>query len=130
MASKLWTGKQWNITINGQGVEVKPLTLENSLRLILLLAPHVAKIQRHWGRLKGNPKLLEAILKDLANELAFAPGDIVTAFALCLDVEPEWVARNASAADLINALPVLDEVNGGFVDLWRACELLGITAPQ
>lgn len=119
-----------SITINGQQVEVKPLTLENSLRLVLLLAPHVAKIERHWARLKENPRLLETVLKDLAGDLAFAPGDVVAAFALCLDVEPEWVARNATAKDLIEALPVLDEVNGGFVDLWRSCEALGLTAPQ
>ena len=108
-----------------QWLEVKPLTLENSLRLVLLLAPYAGRMIQHWDKVKGNPRLLETVLRELKGELAFAPGDLITAFALCLSVEPEFIARNASGADLVNALPVLDRIND-FRALWQACEALDL----
>lgn len=43
--------------------------------------------------------------------MQFAPGDIVTAYSLLLDMPQEWVAVNATAKELIEALPVLDKAN-------------------
>jgi hypothetical protein len=100
------------------------------LRLSLLLAPHIARIERYWPELQratGNGRLLEALLKELGKELQFAPGDIVTAYSLLLDMPPEWIAVNGSARELIEALPVLDEVND-LRGLWAACQALGVSS--
>lgn len=132
MGLKLWTEKRSPIIkIGGVTLEIKPLSLENALRLALLLAPHIARLERYWPHLKeamGNGRLLEAILKDLGKELAFAPGDIVTAYSLLLDLPPEWVAVNATAKELIEALSILDEVND-FRGLWAAVQALGLDQP-
>lgn len=122
------------IKIGEQQIEVKPLTLENSLRLVLLISPYIAKIETRWPEIRAalestngkRPKLLETIFMELRQDLTFAPGDIVTAFAICLDTDIAWVAQNASAKDLIEAWPVLDRVNN-FRDLFLACKELGIT---
>lgn len=118
------------IKIGGVEVEVKPLSLENALRLTLLLAPHVGRIERRLPQIKqavGNGRLLEALLKDLAQEMAFAPGDVVTAYGLLLDVPPEWIAQEATAKELIEALPALDRVND-FKGLFQAIDNLGLVS--
>jgi hypothetical protein len=106
--------RSYTTKIGGVEIELKPLSLENALRLVLLLGPHIARIERYWPHLQsaaGNGRLLETLLKDLGRELQPAPGDIVTAYALLLDMPPEWIAVNASAKELIEALPLLDEIN-------------------
>lgn len=119
---------RYTTRIGGATIEIKPLTLENSLRLFLLLAPHVARIKHYWPHLKksvANGVVLELLLKDLANELQFMPGDIITAYSLLLDMPPEWIAVNATARELIESLPILDKVNK-LGELWTACEALGV----
>lgn len=122
------------VELGGEKIEVKPLTLENSLRLVLLLAPYVAQIEHKWPRLTDalettngtRPKLLEVLLRELQQDLAFAPGDLIQAFALCLNMDFSEVATRATAKDLIEALPVLDSVND-FSSLWKTCKALGVT---
>lgn len=121
------------IEVGGETVEIKPLTLENSLRLLLLLAPHLARIEARWPQLKAalaatdgiRPRLLEALFVALRAELAFAPGDIVSAFALCLNRDVAWIAEHATAAEMLAAWPVLDEINH-FRDLYALGKHLGI----
>lgn len=122
------------ISLGGETIEVKPLTLENSLKLILLLSPYIAKVESKWPRLIAaleetngtRPKLLELLLVEWRQDLAFAPWDLIQAFGLCLNVEPEFIAEHAGAADLIKAIPSLDAVND-FRSLFLACKALGIT---
>lgn len=105
--------------------------LENALRVALLLAPHIGRAERYWPRLRqaiGNGRLLEALLRDLGRELQFAPGEIVTIYGLLLDRPPEWIAQEATAKELIEALPVLDKVND-IKGLLVACRALGLS-PQ
>lgn len=102
--------------------------LENALRLTLLLAPHLGRIERRLPQIKqavGNGRLLEALLRDLAQELAFAPGDIVTAYSLLLDRPAEWIAQEATARELIESLAVLDEIND-FRGLFQVVDSLGL----
>lgn len=121
------------ITMGGETIEVKPLTLENSLRLILLLSPYIMKIESKWPRLIAvlsatngtRPKLLELLLVEWRQDLMLAPGDLIQAFGLCLNVDPEFIARNAKAEDLVRALPMLDAVND-FRSLWAEVKALGI----
>lgn len=129
MGLKTSVGKRLYTTkIGGVTLEIKPLSLENALRLALLLGPHLGRIERRLPQLKqavGQGRILEALLRDLAQELAFAPGDIVTAYSLLLDMPPEWIAVNGSAKELIEALPELDRVND-FRGLFQAVKALGI----
>ena len=121
------------IKVGGEQIEIKPLTLENSLRLVLLMGPYVGRIEARWPRLVAalestnghRPKLLETVFMELRQDLTLLPGDLVTAFAICIDRPVEWVARNATAKDLVEAWPVLDAVND-FGQLWAACKHLGI----
>jgi hypothetical protein len=64
----------------------------------------------------------------LGKELQFAPGDIVTAYSLLLDMPPEWIAVNGSAKELIEALPALDQVNDFRGLLGVACQALGVSS--
>lgn len=122
--------RQPTIKVGDEWIEVEPLSLEATLTLVILLAPHIAKIETHWGELQSGLRNdrgeLSALLMALRREMASFPGDIVKAFALLIGRDYEFVARNASAADLINALPVLDEVND-FTLLWKSVKALGLT---
>lgn len=125
--------RKYTISLGNETIEVKPLTLENSIRLMLLLSPYIAKIEAKWPRLVAaleatngtRPKLLELLLVEWRQDLAFAPGDLITAFSLLVDRDIEFVATRASAADLVKAIPVLSQINN-FSDLWTAVKALGI----
>lgn len=122
------------IKLGGETIEVRPLCLESCLRLALLLAPHIAKVETRWPEIKEalettngtRPQLLETVFTRLYEELSFAPSDVVTALALLLDRDIEFVARQATAMDLVKAWPTLDRVNN-FKELWQACRSLGVT---
>lgn len=122
--------KRNTIKVGDEWIEVSPLSLEATLTLVILLAPHIAKIEAHWSELqsglRGNRGELSALLMALRQEMAKTPGDIVAAFALLTGQDADWIARNASAADLVNALPVLDKVND-FGLLWTSIKALGLT---
>lgn len=87
--------------------------LEDTLRFLLLIAPYIPRLKYGLG----------AALQERG---AFAPGELTQAFALLIDRDVEWVARNATAKDLIAALPVLDEINDfrGLMEAAKALELI------
>ena len=122
--------RQPTIKVGGEWVEVSPLSLEDTLTLVILLAPHIAKIEAHWSELQSGLRSdrgeLSALLMALRREMAGTPGDIVRAFALLIGRDVGFVARNASAADLVNALPVLGEINDVRL-LWQSIKALGLT---
>jgi hypothetical protein len=113
------------ITIGGQQVEIKPLSLQNSTALILLMAPYWPILDEHLPNIehalinKDRP-LLVGIFTVLREEMRKAPGDITKAVALLAGLDAEWVARNATAAEVVEALPVLDRAH----DLGRLWGLL------
>lgn len=105
-----------------------PLDLERAIRLALLLAPYVALIEEHLPEFRQalaseeRPRLLSALLTVLARRIE--PKDFTLAFETLLDRPPEWF-RNVRAIDLVQALPVLDEIND-FGGLLRAIKELGL----
>jgi len=131
----LWFGKRKTVLMGGRRVEVKPLTLENALKLILLLAPHLAHLEEHWPGIKqalemtdgSRPRVLTAILTGLRDEMAAMPGDMVRAMALLLDMGSVDVAGRMTAKEFVEALPVLDDVND-LHSFWRATKELGMVA--
>lgn len=111
--------KDNTISIGGQEVELKPLALEPAIELTLILAPYVPLIERSWPEFQQalsdtdgkRPELLSAIFRTLAGEMQQAPGDMLKAMALLLDKPLEWVAREATGRELLEALPEIDRVN-------------------
>ena len=114
---------------------MKPVGLENALRLALLLAPHLARIEDHWPEVKAalettdgtRPDLLTAVFMGLRDELTGTPGDMTRALALLLDMEPELLADQITAQEFVAALPVLDEINDLW-GLWENARELGLVA--
>lgn len=127
------TRRKRYVTIGDQKIEVKPLTLENSLKLFLLIGPYLAHLEDKWPLIAQalattngtRPKLLETLFTQLRNDLAFAPGAIVQAFALLIDRDIGWIAERATARDLLEAWPTLDRVND-FAGLFAAVKALGV----
>lgn len=113
------------IKIGAQRIEVVPLSLQNATALILLMAPYWPILDEHLPNLeqalinKDRP-LLTGIFMVLRDEMRKTPGDITKAVALLTGLDAEWVARNATAAEVVEALPVLDRVH----DLGRLWGLL------
>jgi len=104
------------IKIGGQQVEVTPLSLQDATALILLMAPYWPVLNEHLPNLehalinKDRP-LLVGIFMTLREEMRKAPGDITKAVALLAGLDAEWVARNATAEEVVEALSVLDRVH-------------------
>jgi hypothetical protein len=113
------------IKLGGQRVEIAPLSLQNATGLILLLTPYWPILDEHLPNVehalinKDRP-LLVGIFMVLRDEMRKAPGDITKAVALLAGLDAEWVAKNATAAEVVEALPVLDRVH----DLGRLWGLL------
>lgn len=122
-------------TFGGQEIEIKPLTLENCISLLLLMSPHLAVFERHWVEIKQALKSTDGTRSQvlfhtfiiLRQEMAAFPGDITRAMALLLGMDIEWVARNVTAQEFLEALPVLDRVNN-FSGLWQMAQRLGLKA--
>jgi len=93
--------------------------LEDCLRFVLLVGPHVATVERALPDIRAalkdasgrRPDLLSAALGALAGEMQSAPGDLTRAVALLAGREPEWIATNATAAEVVRALPALSRAN-------------------
>jgi hypothetical protein len=117
--------RETHIKIGGKRVEVEPLSLQNATALILLMAPYWPILDEHLPHLedalvnKDRP-LLVGILTVIRDEMRKAPGDITQAVALLAGLDAEWMAQNATAAEVVEALPVLDRVH----DLGRLWGLL------
>lgn len=124
-------GNSQQITIGGGSFTPQPLSLEETMELVLLLAPYIGLIENHlseFNRIIQNtsgdrPQLLSTFLTALVDEIK--PADFTKMFAILLRKEPEWF-RDVKAQELIDALPILDDVNnfGGLIASIRA---LGLT---
>jgi hypothetical protein len=114
--------RKHHVVLGGRRIVVRPMNLEHCLELALLLAPYVGAVERYLPDLRAalkdtsgrRPDLLSAGLRVLAGDMQAAPGDITRAVALLAGVDAEWLAANATAAEIVKALPVLGEAN----DLW------------
>lgn len=124
--------KQKNaVTIKGETFSPQPLDLEEALTLLLLLAPYVAMIENHLAEFQtalkdtagDRPRLLSALLRTLSSDIQ--PADITRVFALLLHKPPEWF-RGIKPLELVEALPVLDDVND-FNEIFTLVRELGLT---
>ncbi len=131
---RLFTRKP-SVVVGGEHLPIKPLTLENAIRLLLLLAPYLVLIEGRWPEIRRalattngqRPALLSTIFRELSDRMREAPGDMTRALGLLLDKDPAWLAGRITATEFVAALPVLDEVND-LTALWEAAGALGIRA--
>lgn len=71
--------------------------------------------------LEKDQGLLTGIFMVLRDEMRQTPGDIVKVVSLLSGVESDFIARHATANEIVAALPVLDKVHD-FRRLWRILE--------
>lgn len=127
--------KKRGVRLGGKRIPIEPLSLENALKLILLLAPYLALIENEMPEIKRalattggqRPQLLSTIFRTMGDEMAKFPGDMTRALALLTGEDASWIAGNATAHEFVEALPILDEVNG-LTGLFWAIQALGVTA--
>lgn len=123
--------KKNTLTIAGETIQPQPLSLEHTIELMLLIAPYIALIEKHLESFQQalndtsgkRPRLLQSLFMVLAKEIK--PEDFTKAFAILLQKEPEWF-RNVKAVELVQALPVLDDVND-FAKIFITLKALGLT---
>lgn len=121
------------VKFGDEEIEINPLSLENCLKLLMLMSPHIVQLEHHWPEIDNALKSTDGSRSQvlfhtfiiLRHELAGLPGDISKTIALLLDKDVEWVARNVKAQEFLEALPVLDRVND-FRQLWQLSKALGI----
>jgi hypothetical protein len=125
-----FTKEEKAVIVGNEVIQPRPLGLEAVCRLTLLLGPYAPLLENHWPEFQrllattngDRPHLLVAFFRTLASEIK--PQDITGAFAILLDRPPEWF-REVKPVELLNALPVLDEVND-FAGLFAAIRGLGL----
>lgn len=124
-------GNSQHITIGGEFFTPQPLSLEETMELVLLLSPYIGLIENHlseFNRIIQNtsgdrPQLLSTFLTALVDEIK--PADFTKMFAILLRKEAEWF-RGVTAQELISALPELDRINN-FGSLVNSIQSLGLT---
>lgn len=132
-----WSNKKTGpfVKFGGELYEVKPLGLENALSLLLLLSPYLALLEQKRPQFQQaladqagmRPGLLFAFFRVMREDMRALPGDLTKAVGLLADVDPVWLAKNASAVELVEAIPTLDAIND-FEGLWQAARSLGLVA--
>lgn len=131
MILKWFTKDTSQITIGEETFTPEPLSLEETMALVILLAPYIGLIENHlseFNRIIQNtsgdrPQLLSSFLAAVVDDIK--PADFTRMFAILLRKEPEWF-RGVQAQELIEALPALDRVNN-FGRLIASIRGLGLT---
>ena len=127
-----------SVTIGGECIAVRPMGLEDALKVLLLIAPYIGALDRYLPMLakalqeKTAPErrgFLKVVVTAMADEMEQAPGDVTKVVALLLGRDPEWVARNALPEEIVRALTTFDEAND-FRSLFASLRALGLTAPK
>lgn len=99
------------VTLGGQTVGVNQLGIQEGIELCLLVAPYlpvmrsVVEVLDREGEARGKVTLL----RELAKEMGEFPGDLIKVVGLMVGKDPNWVATNATAAELFEVLGVLNE---------------------
>jgi hypothetical protein len=108
--------KKNTVTIGGEQIEVKPLSLPAAIELVLIMAPYWPIIDQNLPRIEQalldkDRAFLTEIFFVLRDQMRETPGDITRVVAILIGAEYEWLATRVSAAEILGALPVLDEVH-------------------
>lgn len=104
------------VTLGGEQIEVKPLSLPKAIEITLVVAPYWPLIdekipQIEQAMVKGDKSLLSQIFFVMREKMRESPGDITRVVAILAGVDPEWLGRNGTAHELLAALPTLNKVH-------------------
>lgn len=130
---RLFRKRKQYVTLGGQRIEVKPLTLEDSLSLFLLLSPYLPLLEIYFPQIQqalkdksgDRPRALSKIFYTFRDEMRNSPGDLIRIMAILAGVDPVWLSQNATAQEMIEALPVLDKAHD-IGRLWKVIKELGV----
>jgi hypothetical protein len=110
------------VPLGDREVEVKPASFENMIRAAMLLAPHLARARQEWPAIKaaalaGGDRLVFVLVSRLMGSLESVPGDLTKAIALLIDEDATWLARFATAEQVMVLLAEIDKANdlGGLI---------------
>lgn len=114
--------KTRTVPLGDREVEVKPVSFENMIRAAMLLAPHLARARQEWPAIKaaamnGGDRLVFVLVSRLMSSLESMPGDLTKAIALLIDEDATWLARFATAEQIMVLLAEIDRANdlGGLI---------------
>lgn len=134
MRFRLIKKRKKHITLGGKRIGVKPLSLEDSLSLFLLVSPYLPLLELYFPQIQtalkdksgSRPRALSKIFYTFRNEMRDSPGDLIRVMAILCGVDSVWLAQNGAAEEMIEALPVLDEVHN-IGRLWKVVRELGVS---
>lgn len=121
-ATRVW------VRLGGETVGVDPLGIQAGIELCLLVAPYLPVMRSVVEVLdqEGEAREKVTLLRGLASEMSEFPGDLVKVVGLLTGKDPGWIATNATAVELFEAMGVLNE----FHQIWEMVmvgQQLGIT---
>lgn len=102
------------VSIAGERIEIKPLTLPMAIELIILMAPYWPILREYTPQIekaKQDNDLLSVLLFLLRDKMQTTPGDITKMVGILMGVNPAWLASYATAEEIVKVLPVLDKVH-------------------
>lgn len=102
--------------MGGQPVTVRPMALGPLMELLLLLGPYLVLVDSYLpavqdGLKENDQDLLFQVFKTLSERMTEFPGDMVKMIGLMTDLPPDRIAKEATPAEIVAALPVLDRVH-------------------
>lgn len=124
-----------SVKIGDEQITVRPVGIEDTIRLTLLLAPYVATFQKYSMAIAAavaqdhkrngeEPSTLRAIIIAMTQDIEGAPGDILKVIAIFLSRDVKWIAEHATGEQIVTAIPIIDAAND-LAALIRCTGLLG-----
>lgn len=108
------------VTLGGQKIAIKPMGMQATLEFCQILLPHFATIERYWPEIQesiasqstSRPILLKSLFMAISEELRDSPGDITRGLALLFGLSERFIAEKVRPVEVLEALPVVDRLNG------------------
>lgn len=104
------------VILGGKRITITPLTLPQAIEITLLLAPYwptldekIPQIER--AMVKGDKDILTHIFFAMREKMKDTPGDITKVVAILAGVDPQWLAANGTAQEVLVALPTLNKAH-------------------
>lgn len=134
------TNGSLSVQIGDEHIAVLPLGVKDTIKVAILMAPYVTTFNTHAGtianaivhdrfQVAGERSTLRALVAAMMADVDHLPGDVVKMLAIFLRCEPEWIAGNTTAHQLVAAIPVIDQAND-LGSLIRSTGMLGFIPGQ
>lgn len=121
------------VILGGRKVAMRPMGMEAALEFAIVLLPHISKIEVYWPQIqdalnessKDRPVLLKSIFSALSSDMRDSPGDITRGLSLLFGLPEKYIAEKVKPAEVLEALPVADRLNG-LQDIYNSAKVLGL----